>query len=75
MLLKKAHLLRWHARAALRRTLSTPRTSPGTHRKMGAPPCIWTFLSSLGENGVFSILLSRQAREVNGPSEWAYLAF
>ena len=23
----------------------------------GAPPCIWTFLSSLGENGFFSILL------------------
>jgi len=21
------------------------------------PPCIWTFLSSLGENGFFSILL------------------
>ncbi len=32
---------------------STPRTS---HR---APPCIWTFLSSLGENGLFSILLER----------------
>jgi len=23
---------------------------------MGAPPCTWTFLSSLGENEFFSIL-------------------
>ena len=26
----------------------------------GAPPCIWTFLSSLGENGFFSILLGER---------------
>jgi hypothetical protein len=24
---------------------------------MGAPPCIWTFLSGLGENEFFSVLL------------------
>jgi len=25
---------------------------------MGAPPCIWTFLSSLGESGFFNFLLA-----------------
>ena len=24
----------------------------------GVPPCIWTFLSSLGENGLFGRLLA-----------------
>jgi hypothetical protein len=31
---------------------------------MGAPPCIWTFLISLGENGVFSILLFHDGQHV-----------
>ncbi len=44
---------------SLRRTWSTPRS---THR---LPPCIWTFLSSLSENGFFSILL-RQWRSRRG---------
>ena len=41
---------------SLRRTQCTPHSA---HR---APPCIWTFLSSLGENGPFSILLRRMSR-------------
>jgi hypothetical protein len=50
------------ARAALRRTHEV-RLAPGTHL-MGAAAgypsegwVVWTFLISLGENGVFSILL------------------
>ena len=39
-----------HSRDAATYVMSTPRVS---HR---APPCIWTFLSSLGENEFFSIL-------------------
>ena len=35
----------------MRRTGSTP------HSALRAPPCIWTFLSSLGDNRFFSILL------------------
>jgi len=56
------------ARAALRRTdqvrlrpTSGGYPAPGTHRKMGAPPCIWTFLSSLGENEFFSVLLGQKS--------------
>jgi len=56
-LLKKAHLSASgglaRSRGAATYGLSTARTS---HR---TPPCIWTFLSSLGENGFFSILLGR----------------
>jgi hypothetical protein len=60
-LLKKAHL---RLGAALRRT-DQERLRPtfgGCPRRvpiaaMGAPPCIWTFLSSLAVNEFFSILL------------------
>jgi len=60
-LLKKAHLLRCPARRSLRRTASTPGPSralvpPGC----GRPPCIWTFLSSLGTCEFFGILLERR---------------
>ena len=48
------------SRGAATYVLSTPRTS---HR---APPCIWTFLSSLGENGFFSILLEKKKMEGSG---------
>ena len=58
-LLKKAHLPRWRARAALRRTRKyVSHLHPSSGWVPGAPPCIWTFLSSLGENGFFSILLN-----------------
>ena len=60
-LLKKAHLPRWRARAALRRTRKyASHLHPSCGWVPGAPPCIWTFLSSLGENGFFSILLERR---------------
>ena len=40
--------------------VSTPRTPPGTHPSgWVTPPCIWTFLSSLGKNQFFNILLVR----------------
>jgi hypothetical protein len=57
-LLKKAHLPRWRARAALRRTRKyASRLHPSCGWVPGAPPCIWTFLSSLGVNEFFSSLL------------------
>ena len=43
---------------ALARSLR--RTSQYAHSAHRAPPCIWTFLSSLGENASFSILLARR---------------
>ncbi len=39
--------------------LSTPRTSPGTHRRWVTPPCTWAFLSNLGEKEFLRSLLSR----------------
>ena len=60
-LLKKAHLPRWRARAALRRTRKyASRLHPSYGWVPGAPPCIRTFLSSLGVNEFFSILLGRR---------------
>ena len=57
-LLKKAHLPRWRARAALRRTRKyASHLHPPCGWVPGAPPCIWTSLSSLGVNEFFSILL------------------
>ena len=56
-LLKKAHLRRWRTRAVLRRTCEyASHLHPAFGRVPGAPPCIWTFLSSLGDNRFFSIL-------------------
>ena len=44
-LLKKAHLLRWRARRSLQRTWQyASHCGPS-----GTPPCIWAFLSNLGE--------------------------
>jgi len=37
---------------------STPRAPAGTHRRWVTPPCIWTFLNSLGTSGLFGNLLS-----------------
>ena len=46
-------------------------------RKMGAPPCVWTFLSSLGESGFFSILRTEplamkkhDAQQLETPAAW-----
>ncbi len=57
-LLKKAHLRRWNAQALAAAYLEY--ASLGLPR---IPPCIWTFLSSLGENGFFSSLLSAVPRD------------
>ena len=77
-LLKKAHLRRWRARAALRRT-DQVRLAPGTQSGgcpscgwvPGAPPCIWTFLSSLGVNEFFSILLVLLCHKRSGREPFA----
>jgi uncharacterized protein YifE (UPF0438 family) len=37
---------------------------------MGAPPCIWTLLISLGENKFFSILLGRRLSERHTECQW-----
>jgi hypothetical protein len=53
-LLKKAHLPRWCARAALRRTRKYASHLAGYPSEgWVTPPCIWTFLSSLGVNESF----------------------
>ena len=46
-LLKKAHLRRWLRRSSLQRT------SKYVSFLASSPPCIWTFLNSLGVDGVF----------------------
>ena len=70
-LLKKAHLRRWRARAALRRTRKYASHLAG-HPSEGwvTPPCIWTFLSSLGVNEFFSILLG--THRIDQKSDRAY---
>ena len=57
-LLKKAHLPRWRARAALRRTHKyASRLAGYPSEGWVTPSYIWTFLSSLDVNEFFSILL------------------
>jgi len=51
------------SRGAATYVLSTPRTS---HR---APPCIWTFLSSLGKEQSFLILIGELVRAIELPDE------
>jgi hypothetical protein len=46
------------SRGAATYGLSTPSPTFGGYPSHRAPPCIWTFLSTLGENGFFSILLT-----------------
>ena len=43
------------AGCSLRRTWSTPGPSRLGAPAYDVPPCIWVFLSGLGENGIFSI--------------------
>ena len=63
-LLKKAHLLRWRARALVAAyqeyAWTHLRWVPRASRTAGYPSegwVVWTFLSSLGDNVLFSILL------------------